>query len=70
MAIVKATTQPAVAETKQADLTPLGKLWKHTDKNGGEFMSGTIGEDVVFLFTNRKRPGVKDADYQLFKVVK
>ena len=71
MAIVKAKVQPAAAvETKQPDLEPLGKLWEHTDKNGAKFMSGSIGTDTIFCFTNRKRPGVRDADYQLFRVVK
>ena len=72
--------QPVQAPVvKTQTLWPIiGAAWKNTDKKGRELLSVVIGnrrapfseltlkpEDKLMLRPNSKRPGKKDADYQV-----
>ena len=49
-----------------SDLTKIGGLWLKDGKKG-KFMSGSIdGKNVLIFKNNRKQPGEKYPDYEVF----
>lgn len=52
-------------EKKDGGLVQLGALWKK-DKDGNQFLSGSMGSANVFVFKNKWKKNDKDPDYKIF----
>lgn len=49
------------------DLVPIGGLWIHEDRDGKTFLSGYLGEALLFVFRNKfKKKGEKQPDYRMY----
>lgn len=78
MAEIKQAAAPTAAAPVQTLWPIIGKAWKNVDKKGRELLSVVVGNrhepfaelvlkpnDRLVLRPNQKRPGKKDADYQV-----
>jgi uncharacterized protein (DUF736 family) len=55
---------------QKTDLVDRGACWKHADKNGKPYLSGTIKEDdgtvrEILIFINNKKDNPKAPDYRI-----
>lgn len=49
-----------------AQLEKIGALWVNQDKNGNEYMSGTIGGKKVIVFSNKYKNEDKHPDWLIY----
>jgi len=49
-----------------AQLEKIGALWINQDKNGNDYMTGTIGGKKVIIFSNKYKKESKHPDWLVY----
>ena len=49
-----------------AQLESIGSLWTNIDKNGNNYMNGTIGGKKVIIFSNKNKKEDKHPDWNVY----
>ena len=49
-----------------AQLEKIGSLWTNQDKNGNDYMNGTIGGKKVIIFANKNKKESKHPDWNVY----
>jgi hypothetical protein len=62
-----ATEQNTHQSEDKSDLIKIGSLWKHQNKDGKTFLSGSMGEAGCMVFLNKyKEEGKNHPDYNIY----
>lgn len=52
---------------ERGELVPIGGLWSHDDRGGRFYLSGYLGDALLFVFANTfKKPNDKQPDYRMY----
>ena len=49
-----------------AQMEQIGSLWTNQDKNGNDYMMGTIGGKKVIIFSNKRKKESKHPDWLVY----
>jgi uncharacterized protein (DUF736 family) len=54
-------------KSDKTEFERIGAMWRHTDKRGKQYLSGTVGDLKIVIFPNTQKAGERSPDFIVFK---